>query len=328
MKKLLIMLVVLGFGMAAQAVKTAEWTFEGNLNDSATGGSVSDTLVGMRYYPGNGKFDGSVTNYKTDGTTEVLTTAVTTPKYEAGVVGQAVRIGARGVYNYTGTNVYPDASTYQVPGINDGATYLSTTADSADLTSNAFTMEGFFKADAVGTIGTVGALGEFVYTRLISKWVSGFNQSYHFTIHNGALELIEKNSSNSNVTKAASVSVSANRWFYVAAVGDGDEVLSLYFYTTNDSGDLIGGLLATATYDGTMKDSTDPLWIGARVDIPNPITNNTNGTNNGFIGLVDEVRYWNNAQDAAYIADRAQLLIPEPITLVILGLGGLLIRRK
>jgi hypothetical protein len=325
MKKLLIMLVVLALGVVAQADMVAKYSFSGNLNDTATGGTTADNLVGMRHYPGNGKFDGSVTSYNTDGTTEVLSTAVTNPTYEAGIVGSAVRIGTVGAYNYTGTNVYPNASTYQVPSINAGATYLSSTSDSADLSlGGEFTLEGFFKADAIGSLGVKNSgMGEFAYTRLISKWVSGFNQSYHFTMHSGALELIEKNAAGGAVTTGAAVSAQANKWFYVAAVGD-TENMFLYFYTTDSQGKVIGGQVGSAkAYAGTMNDSTDPLWIGGRADIPNSIANN-----NVFIGLVDEVQLWNEAKDTSYLDGRAQLLVPEPITLVILGLGGLLIRRK
>ncbi|HAL44539.1 MAG: hypothetical protein A2Y12_07315 [Planctomycetes bacterium GWF2_42_9] len=320
MKKLLIMLLVLVLGTVVSADMVAKYSFEGNLNDTAIGGTTADNLVGMRYYPGNGKFDGSVTSYNPDGTSEVLTTGVTAATYGQGISGNAVRIGARGVYKYIAPNIYPNSSGYQVPAIDAGATYLSSTADSADLSlGGEFTIEGFFKPDAVGGIG---GLGEFAYTRLITKWVSGFNQAYHFTIHNGALELIEKNAAAGTVTTAGSVSVQADEWFYIAATGD-TEFMSLYFYTKDNAGNIIGGQVGTAAaYAGTMNDSTDPLWIGGRLDIINPVTNN-----NGFIGLVDEVQLWNEYKDASYFAARAEM-IPEPITLVILGLGGLLIRRK
>jgi hypothetical protein len=142
-------------------------------------------------------------------------------------------------------------------------------------------------------------------------------------MHNGALELIEKNAAGGAVTTGAAVSAQANKWFYIAAVGD-TENMYLYFYTTDSQGNVIGGQVGSAkAYAGTMNDSTDPLWIGGRADIPNSIANN-----NVFIGLVDEVQLWNEAKDTSYLAGRAQLLVPEPITLVILGLGGLLIRRK
>jgi len=324
MKKILIMLVVLAIGTAAQASMTANWSFESNLSDTATGGTTSDTLVGMRYYGGNGTYDRSVTSYNADGTTETLTTAVTAATYEKGIVGTAVRIGTTGSYNYATGATYPNASTYCVPSSTSGATYLSSTGDSADLSlGSEFTVEGFFKADDLGTLGVEDSgLGEFAYTRLITKWVSGFSQGYHFTIHNGALELIEKNSSSGAVTTAGSVSVVADRWFYVSAVADGENI-SIYFYTTDDNGDLVGGLVATGAYNGTILDSTSPLWIGGRADVPNPIS-----SNNVFVGLVDEVRLWDEAVDDTYIASRAALLVPEPMTLVILGLGGLLIRKK
>jgi hypothetical protein len=320
------MLVVLAIGFSEQAAMVAKYSFESNLNDTATGGTTADNLVGMRMYPGNGKYDGTVTSYNPDGTTESFTTAVTAATYASGISGNAVHVGTRGVYRYTGTNVYPDSSGYQIPAIDAGATYLSSTADSADLSlGGEFTVEGFFKADAVGGIG---GLGEFAYTRLITKWVSGFNQSFHLTIHNSCLELIEKNAANGAVTVNNALaggitsSFTANKWFYVAATGD-SEFMTVYLYTKDDAGNVVGGQVGTAAaYAGTMNDSTDPLWIGGRLDIINPVTNN-----NGFIGLVDEVQLWNEYKDTSYLISRAEM-IPEPMTLVILGLGGLLIRKK
>jgi hypothetical protein len=333
MKKCLFMLVVLAIGLSAQAAMVAKYSFSGNLNDTATGGTTADNLVGMRYYPGNGKFDSSVTNYKTDGTTEVLTTGVTNPIYAQGLVGTAVRIGARGAYNYAGTNVYPNASTYQVPAIDAGATYLTSTSDSADLSlGREFTLEGFFKADAVGSLGVQNSgTGELEYARLITKWCSGFTQSYHLTLHYSSLELIELNSAggaayvnrSTSPTTGIKSTISADRWFYVAAVADGLDTMSVYFYTTDNSGNVIGGLVANGAYNGTINDGTAPLWIGGRYDVPNAISNN-----NAFEGLADEVQLWNEAKDGTYFADRAQLLVPEPMTIAILALGGLLIRRK
>jgi hypothetical protein len=336
MKKLLIMLVVLAIGSVASAAMVAKYSFSGNLNDTATGGTTADNLVGMRMYADKGKYDRSFTNFKTDGTSEVISTCVTAATYEAGVVGQAVRIGARGEYNYAAGSSYPGGKSYQIPAIDAGATYLSSTADSADLSlGGEFTIEGFFKADAVSSAvrGTAAAedsgVGEFEYTRLITKWVSGFNQGYHLTIHNSCLELIEKNGAGGAVTAnnaaagGVTSTITANKWFYVAATGD-TEFMSIYFYTTDNAGNVIGGQVGTAAaYAGTMNDSTDPLWIGGRLDEANTVL-----SNNGFVGLADEVQLWNESKDGTYFADRAQLLVPEPITLVILGLGGLLIRIK
>jgi hypothetical protein len=322
MKKVIVLFVVLVVGMGtAQAAMVAQYEFSGNLSDTATGGTAADNLVGMMQYAGNGAFDRAFTNYKTDGTTEVINSCVQAPLYNsAGIVGQAVRIGARGIYNYTGTNTYPNASTYQVP--TSGATFLQTTADSVDLSlaGGIFTMEGFFKPDAVGSLGVENSgLGEFAYTRLITKWVSGFNQGYHFTIRNGGLDIIEKNAKGGTVQINGAVTPVAD-WFYAAAVGDGAN-LNLYFYK-KVGGVVVGGLVASGAYLGTMNDSTDPFYIGGRLDIPNAIS-----SNNGFIGLVDEVRVWDEAKDASYLAGRAAM-IPEPATLAILALGGLLIGRK
>lgn len=328
MKKLMLVLALLAIGSAANAALVAEWSFSNNLSDTATGGSTADNLVGMMQYAGNGAFDRSFTNYKTDGTTEVIASCVQAPTYQAGISGNAVRIGARGVHNYTGTNTYPNASTYQVP--TSGATFLQTTSDSVgsdlDLQSGSFTMEGFFKADAVGSLGVENSgLGEFAYTRLLTKWVSGFNQNFHFTIHSGKLEIIQKNSMGGNVTIASTNTVApkADEWFYIAAVGNAEtETIGLYFYVKNELGVVVGGLVGSGVYDGSMYDSTSPFYIGGRLDIPNSIA-----SNNGFTGLVDEVRLWDEAVSTAYLLERAEM-IPEPATMAILALGGLLIRRK
>jgi len=273
MKKLLVVLAVLVLGSLAQAALVAEWSFEQNLNDTATGGTVADTLIGQVTYAGNG----------------VYATTGQDPIYVSnGISGYAAQIG---VATTTSTT---------------GATYLTTTIDSADLTSGVFTMEGYFNASSV----------DYAYTRLLTKWVSGFTMSYHFTIHNGALEIIEKNSSGTNVTVTddvtlAALGVEAGEWFHVAVTGDGS-TLTLW---------LNGVAIASGAYDGTMTDSTAPFWIGGRTDM-------AASSNNAFIGLVDEVRIWNEAKDAAYMQAQAAA-IPEPATIALLVLGGLgLVRRK
>jgi hypothetical protein len=315
MKKLLLVLALLAISSAAQAAMVAQWSFENNLTDTATGGTAADDLVGMAMYPPNGQY--APTAYQN------------APVYQAnaGIIGggSAVRIGSHGTYTYLEGHEdhYPWADGYN-PLTITGASYLTTTADSVDLDlqSGAFTLEGFFKADA---IGGQGGLGEFAYTRLLTKWVGGgFTQNYHFTIHSGKLELIQKNSMGGAVTVASTSAVApvANKWFYVAAVGNGDDTISLYFYVKDINGNVIGGLVGTGAYDGSMYNSTSPFWVGGREDIYNPITDN-----NGFIGLADEVRIWDEAKDTTYLAARAAM-IPEPATMAILALGGLLLRRK
>lgn len=102
------------------------------------------------------------------------------------------------------------------------------------------------------------------------------------------------------------VSVALNGWAHVALVQDETNV-RIY----------VNGNLANSVSDAGAPYMSNPnnATIGAYVF----------GTAVGFFnGLIDDVRIYNHALSQGEI----QAIIPEPATLLLLGLGGLMLRRK
>jgi hypothetical protein len=97
----------------------------------------------------------------------------------------------------------------------------------------------------------------------------------------------------------------ADTWYHVAAVRDA--VNSQINYYVN------GQLTATLPFSNTDLSNTASLSIG-RLSEKN---------NQYFKGPIDDVRIYNNTLTAGEIA----AIVPEPCTLILFGIGGLLLRR-
>jgi hypothetical protein len=185
------LVVCLTMMVNVQAAQVAKWSFENNLSDTASGGSVSDTLYGQSTYQGDGN-----ANY---------TTYLRDPIFaSAGVVGSAVRVGA----------LTTDTT---------GAMYLVSADGNStdlDLPGAVYTMEAFIKADTL----------EYTYTRIFSKMVSKFSPyAYHFTLKksssNYCLDMIHVTSGNASRTASSTTNVSANQWHHVAVTANGSTIM-------------------------------------------------------------------------------------------------------
>lgn len=101
-------------------------------------------------------------------------------------------------------------------------------------------------------------------------------------------------------------------WTHVAGTWDGS-TYSIY---------LDGVLAGSVAGSGSILLGNDPLRLGQSAA--------SGATNNGFFGLIDDARIYNNALSAAEIFNIANPTVPEPTTaaLAMLGLGGLVMRRR
>ena len=102
-----------------------------------------------------------------------------------------------------------------------------------------------------------------------------------------------------------------NTWHHVAAVRD-TQTDKLYIYLDGNSD-------ATPVADTTLTTlaTNEPFGVGHRVStMPSG--------DKYFGGLIDDVRIYNHALSQAEI----QEIIPEPGTVLLLGLGGIILRKK
>lgn len=218
------------------------------------------------------------------------------------------------------TTITPNGSAYVagVPGLGGQALVLGSTggsnvqwastpdASDPDLgglpSSTDWTIEMFFQPKALP--------GDYEFARLALHWDAG--SAYHFSIHDvssgsGSHVDIYTNYSGSGTQAVnGTTDLSVDTWYYGAVVKSGSTV-TLY---------LNGAPQGSYTVSGDMADDNNLLFFGS-----------TPG-NTAFAGYIDDVRIWNEAVSAGYLADRAALLVPEPgsLVLMLVGMGTVLCR--
>lgn len=102
---------------------------------------------------------------------------------------------------------------------------------------------------------------------------------------------------------------SADQWMHVAVVMDADNDCSFY---------VNGSFIGTVTHDAPAKGTDTTSFMIGRIS-------ESTGWNNGYNGCIDEVMFFDDSLTANEVA---ALVVPEPATVVLLGLGVLALRRK
>ena len=208
-----------------------------------------------------------------------------------GVARVAGKIG--GALNFDGTNDYVNVlynSVFQLPVL----TMTAWIRPSTDLSVSG----GGIVGRGEDSTTDHSAFGMGVRTAA-SEWGHGVGVGY-------------ETNSDADYTYSTNYYPQTSQWTHIAASRDSSGKISIYA-----NGNLIGQFNSTPT---PTSECYQDLTIGANID-------NNYGVRNyvGFFnGLIDDVRIYDYALSGQEVA----LLVPEPLTIALLGLGGLMMRKR
>lgn len=149
--------------------------------------------------------------------------------------------------------------------------------DNASLDVSEFTLEGWIYTNSITSDN-----------RILSKWFSGYpNRTFQFSATNDDLYLYISDGSSSNNTFVLNV-LSLNNWYHCVATYDGAN-LKIY---------LDGVLKETTASTMTLKDSNEPVYVGAYVGSLDPSDNTTAQPRiyNRALTAEEVARNYNNAK--------------------------------
>ena len=234
-----------------ECLLTTEWQ---RFNINFTGGSTSYWHLGVDLRTGSGQSAQSASTIYAWGTNTnagslapyvpTIGTAQSTP-----VLLPAGLTTGRDI---TGVNLFENVRKQGALNL-DGNSW-SEVHDNASVDVSEFTLEGWIYTNSITSDN-----------RILSKWFSGYpNRTYQFSATNDDLYLYISDGSNSNNTFVLNV-LSLNNWYHCVATYDGAN-LKIY---------LDGVLKITTASTMTLKDSDQPVYIGAYVGSLDPSDNTT-----------------------------------------------------
>jgi hypothetical protein len=183
----------------------------------------------------------------------------------------------------------------------DGIDDYVSVPDSDAFTTNAGTLAAWIKLDSWGNES--GRIMSQVSGGVTSGNAKGFEWAMNITSHCFAFLLY--NNSSYCIVNSANESLSLNSWYYVAVTWNGAQMTA--YINGSQSGNVVSQTVNPAN-------PAVNLHIGEKPD----------HHTGPFDGYIDDVRFYDSALSQEEIA----ALMPEPATIILLGLGGLLIRRK
>ncbi len=188
-------------------------------------------------------------------------------------------------------------------GLTANGSWQLDATESAELNAltNNFTVASWVYLDSALRAAKTGTNAN--NDRIIGDDVAWDGDAWSFGIRDGKL-LFTKNGV---ADVFSNVTVADDQWVHVAVVVSGTAGVEYY---------LDGALAQTVGNTADCKVGDDVFGIGRSYG---------NGEAQWFAGNLDEVMVYNEALNADAIAE---LAVPEPTTMVLLGLGGLLLRRK
>ncbi len=167
-----------------------------------------------------------------------------------------------------------------------------------------FTLTSWVKTDGTDTM--------FIINKATHNTGDLVDDAYAFGIHSTGQIRFQYTFANVSVMKLSNVTVADNSWHHLAVT-----------YTGSDGFIYLDGVAVSLARDdfdpgGPINNSPEPVLIGCATDATGLVA--------FFDGSIDDVRIYNRALSSAEVSELYS--IPEPATLLLLGLGGLILRKR